>query len=172
MAFFADRLKVTLREQGVRHDLITAVFALGGEDDLVRLLARVEALDAFLASEDGANLLTAYRRAANIVRIEEKKDGRSHGGEAEEALLQAGEEAALHAALTHASHAAEETLAREDYAAAMHGLSGLRRPVDAFFDGVLVNVEEAAVRENRLRLLSQIVGTLDRVADFSQIEGA
>ena len=172
MAFFADRLKVTLREQGVRHDLITAVFALGGEDDLVRLLARVEALDAFLASEDGANLLTAYRRAANIVRIEEKKDGRSHGGEAEEALLQAGEEAALHAALTHASHAAEETLAREDYAAAMHGLSGLRRPVDAFFDEVLVNVEEAAVRENRLRLLSQIVGTLDRVADFSQIEGA
>ena len=172
MAFFADRLKVTLREQGVRHDLITAVFALGGEDDLVRLLSRVEALDAFLASEDGANLLTAYRRAANIVRIEEKKDGRSHGGEAEEALLQAGEEAALHAALTHASHAAEETLAREDYAAAMHGLSGLRRPVDAFFDEVLVNVEEAAVRENRLRLLSQIVGTLDRVADFSQIEGA
>ena len=168
----ADRLKVTLREQGVRHDLITAVFALGGEDDLVRLLARVEALDAFLASEDGANLLTAYRRAANIVRIEEKKDGRSHGGEAEEALLQAGEEAALYAALTHASHAAEETLAREDYAAAMHGLSGLRRPVDAFFDEVLVNVEEAAVRENRLRLLSQIVGTLDRVADFSQIEGA
>ena len=172
MAFFADRLKVTLREQGVRHDLITAVFALGGEDDLVRLLARVEALDAFLASEDGANLLTAYRRAANIVRIEEKKDGRSHGGEAEEALLQAGEETTLHVALTHASHAAEETLAREDYAAAMHGLSGLRRPVDAFFDEVLVNVEEAAVRENRLRLLSQIVGTLDRVADFSQIEGA
>lgn len=172
MAFFADRLKVTLREQGVRHDLITAVFALGGEDDLVRLLARVEALDAFLASEDGANLLTAYRRAANIVRIEEKKDGRSHGGEAEEALLQAGEETALHAALTHASHAAAETLAREDYAAAMHGLSGLRRPVDAFFDEVLVNVDEAAVRENRLRLLSQIVGTLDRVADFSQIEGA
>ena len=125
-----------------------------------------------LASEDGANLLTAYRRAANIVRIEEKKDGRRHGGEAEEALLQAGEETALHAALTHASHAAEETLAREDYAAAMHGLSGLRQPVDAFFDEVLVNVEEAAVRENRLRLLSQIVGTLDRVADFSQIEGA
>ena len=172
IAFFADRLKVTLREQGVRHDLITAVFALGGEDDLVRLLARVAALDGFLASEDGANLLTAYRRAANIVRIEEKKDGRSHGGEAEEALLQAGEETALHAALTHASHAAEETLAREDYAAAMHGLSGLRQPVDAFFDEVLVNVEEAAVRENRLRLLSQIVGTLDRVADFSQIEGA
>ena len=172
MAFFADRLKVTLREQGVRHDLITAVFALGGEDDLVRLLARVAALDGFLASEDGANLLTAYRRAANIVRIEEKKDGRSHGGEAEEALLQAGEETALHAALTHASHAAQETLAREDYAAAMHGLSGLRQPVDAFFDEVLVNVEEAAVRENRLRLLSQIVGTLDRVADFSQIEGA
>ena len=172
MAFFADRLKVTLREQGVRHDLITAVFALGGEDDLVRLLARVAALDGFLASEDGANLLTAYRRAANIVRIEEKKDGRSHGGEAEEALLQAGEETALHAALTHASHAAEETLAREDYAAAMHGLSGLRQPVDAFFDEVLVNVEEAAVRENRLKLLSQIVGTLDRVADFSQIEGA
>ncbi len=172
MVFFADRLKVTLREQGVRHDLITAVFALGGEDDLVRLLARVEALDAFLASEDGANLLTAYRRAANIVRIEEKKDGRSHGGEAEEALLQAGEETALHAALTHASHAAGETLAREDFAAAMRDLSGLRQPVDAFFDEVLVNVEEPAVRENRLKLLSQIVGTLDRVADFSQIEGA
>ncbi len=172
MAFFADRLKVTLREQGVRHDLITAVFALGGEDDLVRLLARVEALDGFLASEDGANLLTAYRRAANIVRIEEKKDGRSHGGKAEETLLKAGEESALHAALTHASHAAEETLAREDYTAAMHGLSGLRRPVDAFFDEVLVNVEEAAVRENRLKLLSQIVGTLDQVADFSRIEGA
>ncbi len=172
MAFFADRLKVTLREQGVRHDLITAVFALGGEDDLVRLLARVEALGAFLASEDGANLLTAYRRAANIVRIEEKKDGRNHGGEAEEALLQAGEETALHAALTNASHAAETTLAQEDFTAAMQDLSSLRRPVDAFFDEVLVNVDEAAVRENRLKLLSQIVGTLDRVADFSQIEGA
>ena len=169
--FFADRLKVALREKGVRHDLISAVFALGGEDDLVRLLARVDALKRFLDSEDGANLLVAYRRASNIVRIEEKKDGRIYNSGVDDGLLRQGEEKALHQALATSGEIGGSALESEDFAGAMAALARLRQPVDAFFDKVTVNCEEAALRANRLRLLSQIRDTLNRVADFSQIEG-
>lgn len=170
--FFADRLKVVLRDRGVRHDLVDAVFALGGEDDLVRLLARVDALREFLATEDGANLLTACRRASNIVRIEEKKDGLSYQDEAPEAsLLEQPEEKALFAALGEAERAAVPLLAREDFSGCMAAMARLRQPVDAFFDRVTVNTDRADLRANRLRLLGQIRATLDQVADFSRIEG-
>jgi len=169
--FFADRLKVALREKGVRHDLIAAVFALGGEDDLVRLLARVDALKAFLDGEDGANLLTASKRAINILRIEEKKDNHSHDGAADTALLKQDEERDLNEALALAREVAAQALKGEDFAAAMAALARLRRPVDAFFDRVTVNCPEADLRANRLRLLSRIRATLGTVADFSKIEG-
>ena len=171
MAFFADRLKVHLREAGTRHDLVTAVFALGGEDDLVRLLARVDALARFLATDDGANLLVAYRRAANIVAIEEKKDKARHDGAVDAALLSQPEEASLHKALEEAGGAFGGALAKEDFAAAMSAMARLRAPVDAFFDKVTVNAPEAPLRANRLRLLSQIRATMNRVADFSKLEG-
>jgi glycyl-tRNA synthetase beta chain len=218
LEFFADRLKVHLREQGVRHDLIAAVFAPrlphppvaaatgpslsragergkspspvtgeGGaprsregegavaidsaEDDLVRLLARVAALDEFLRSEDGANLLTAYRRAANIVRIEEKKDRHSHNEAPDPTLLRQPEEAALAERLAEVERLSGAALAREEFGVAMAALATLRRPVDAFFDRVTVNDPDSALRANRLRLLARIKATLDRVADFAQIEG-
>jgi len=171
LEFFADRLKVHLRERGVRHDLIAAVFALGDEDDLVRLLARVDALGTFLKTEDGANLLVAYRRAANILRIEEKKDGRSYSGVPRPDLLQAAEERTLDKALHEAALRSAAALEVEDFAAAMRALAALRTPVDKFFDKVTVNTDDKELRENRLRLLSQIRDTLNRVADFSQIEG-
>ena len=169
--FFADRLKVHLREKGVRHDLISAVFALSGEDDLVRLLARVEALGAFLASGDGEHLLTAYKRAANIVRIEEKRDGERCDGAPAADLIRQDEEKELHASLAAAAKASSDLLAGEDFAGAMAELAKLRGPVDRFFDEVTVNCEEPKLRANRLRLLSEIRSTLDRVADFSKIEG-
>ncbi|MFC4351099.1 glycine--tRNA ligase subunit beta [Fodinicurvata halophila] len=171
MEFLAERLKVTLRDRGVRHDLISAVFALGDEDDLVRLLARVEALEAFLNSDDGANLLTAWRRAANIVRIESKKDGRVFEGDVQTARLEESAEANLHEALEKASAEARAALGREDFATAMAAQAALRRPVDAFFDSVTVNAEDRELRENRLNLLARIGLTLGEVADFSQIEG-
>ncbi|NYZ16805.1 glycine--tRNA ligase subunit beta [Azospirillum sp. RWY-5-1] len=171
LAFFADRLKVVLRDQGVRHDLIDAVFALGGEDDLVRLLARVKALQAFVRSEDGANLLTAYKRASNIVRIEEKKDATTYDQEPDPAGLVQEEERALHAALAEALAATRPLLAQEAFTDAMSALATLRGPVDAFFDKVTVNADDKALRANRLRLLSQIRATLNAVADFSKIEG-
>ncbi len=169
--FFADRLKVHLRERGVRHDLISAVFGIGGEDDLVRLLARVEALGAFLDSEDGGNLLVAYRRAANIVRIEEKKDKARYGGPVDTNRFAEEQERALFDALDQAAGAAAEAGGNEDFTGAMAALSKLRRPVDTFFDDVTVNVDDKELRENRLRLLSEIQASLNRVADFSQIEG-
>ncbi|NQV58259.1 MAG: glycine--tRNA ligase subunit beta, partial [Alphaproteobacteria bacterium] len=169
--FFADRLKVHLREQGVRHDLVQAIFALGGEDDLVRLMARVTALDGFLGSEDGANLLVAYRRAANILRIEEKKDGIVHDGAVDAALLQQAEETALAAALSAAVATIDAALGTEDFAIAMAAMAGLRQPIDNFFAAVTVNTDDAAQRGNRLRLLSRIRATLHKVADFSEIEG-
>ena len=173
--FFADRLKVALRDQGVRHDLIAAVFALG-EDDLVRLRKRVDALGAFLETEDGANLLVAYRRAANIVRIEEKKDGKQYSNAPDRDVFKQAEEFALDLRLKNATSHSQEALKSEDFAGAMAALAALRAPVDEFFNKVTVNVpgetEEArALRANRLRLLSQIRDTLNRVADFSQIEG-
>jgi glycyl-tRNA synthetase beta chain len=169
--FFADRLKAHLREQGVRHDLISAVFALGGEDDFVRLLSRVSALKDFLDTDDGANLLTAYRRASNIVRIEEKKDGTSYDGEADQKLLSQNEETELYQTLGQARKQITEALAQERFGAAMAGLAGLRSPVDAFFDTVTVNCDNAQLRVNRLMLLSQIRSALGGVADFSHIEG-
>ncbi len=172
VAFFADRLKVYLREQGVRHDLITAVFALSGEDDLVRLLARVEALQSFLETDDGANLQAAYKRATNIVRIEEKGDDMSYAADVDTALLSQDEEKALHTQLVQATEGAASALADERFEDAMAALAALRGPVDAFFDEVTVNCDDADLRRNRLHLLSQIRATLDQVADFSKIEGA
>jgi glycyl-tRNA synthetase beta chain len=171
LAFFADRLKVHLKDKGVRHDLISAVFALGGEDDLVRLMARVEALSAFLASDDGANLLVAYRRAANIVRIEEKKDKTTYAGTVDAAALGAAEAAALLTAIDKTESAAARALGTEDFAAAMSALAGLRRPVDTFFDKVTVNDVNASYRAARLNLLARIGLAMGRVADFSKIEG-
>ncbi len=169
--FFADRLKVHLRERGVRHDLISAVFALGGEDDLVRLLARVGALEKFLGSDDGANLLTAYKRAANIVRIEERKDKTAYDGAPESKAFKQDEEVVLYEALRKAAASAKTALKSEDFAGAMSAMAELRPPVDAFFDHVTVNTEDSALRANRLRLLSAIGNTLHQVADFSKIEG-
>ena len=169
--FFGDRLKVVLRDQGVRHDLITAVMARGGEDDLTRLLARVEALKSFLETDDGANLLVAYRRAANIVRIEAKKDKRAYDGAVQAATLAQDEEKTLFSHLTEAAKGAQGALGSEDFTGAMAAMAQLRRPVDAFFDEVTVNAEDAALRENRLQLLSAIGATLAEVADFSKIEG-
>ena len=162
-----------LREQGVRHDLIAAAFAQIGmaEDDLVRLLKRVEALSGFLASEDGANLLVAYRRAANIVAIEQRKDGRSYDRDPESELLRQSEERILDARLAEVGKAAGTFLRREEFETAMSELARLRHPVDDFFDKVTVNCDDAGLRENRLRLLSRIRDTMNQVADFSQIEG-
>ncbi|MBK1839940.1 glycine--tRNA ligase subunit beta [Azospirillum sp. YIM B02556] len=171
MSFFADRLKVVLREQGVRHDLVDAVFALGGEDDLVRLLARVKALQAFVGSDEGANLAAAYKRASNIVRIEEKKDGAAFDQPVDAARLAQDEEKALFAALNEASATARPLLDAEDFTGTMAALAKLRGPVDAFFDKVTVNAEDKDLRANRLRLLTQIRRTLNTVADFSKIEG-
>ena len=171
LAFFADRLKVQQREKGVPHDLIDAVFSLGGEDDLVRLLARVVALQEFLKTEDGANLLTGYRRAANIVRIEEKNDGRKYDGAVDAKLLREPQEKTLYERLGAARGEMEAAVAVEDFADAMTALASLRAPVDSFFDEVTVNAPDAALRENRLNLLSEIRTVMHTVADFSKIEG-
>jgi glycyl-tRNA synthetase beta chain len=171
LEFFADRLKVYLREKGMRHDYVTAVFALGTEDDLVRLIARVEALGNFLASDDGANLLVAYRRAANIVRIEEKKDNKAYAGDVSAEALGAPEAEALLGALTGLTDPLQVVLDKEAYAAAMKLLAQLRGPVDAFFDKVTVNTDNAEQRVARLKLLSRIVSAMNQVADFSKIEG-
>ena len=171
LTFFADRLKVALKEKGVRHDLIDAVFSLGHEDDLVRLVARVEALQAFLKSDDGANLLAGYKRAANILKAEEKKDNKTFTSEVLEGHLSEPAEKALFAALAKARAAIAPALEQEDFAAAMQQMAALRTPVDAFFDGVKVNADDKAVRENRLNLLASLRATLHQVADFSRIEG-
>ncbi len=171
LAFFADRLKVSLKEKGVRHDLIDAVFALGGEDDLVRLLARVEALGAFLASDDGANLLIAARRASNIAGIEAKKDGVSYDAPVDAGLLAQAEETELFARLSEVEASVRKAVGVEDFAVAMRALASLRAPLDAFFDKVTVNADDAALRANRLKLLSQIRRTTMLVADFARIEG-
>ncbi len=170
ISFLADRLKVQQREAGVRHDLIDAVFALGGEDDLVRLLARVHALQAFLATSDGANLLAGAKRAANILRIEEAKDG-AKTGDVDAALLVEPAESALAAALSTTLPVVEKSLAEEDFSKAMQSLSALRAPVDAFFDAVIVNAPDPALRINRLNLLNQLRKSVQAVADFSKIEG-
>ena len=171
LGFFADRLKVLLREEGRRHDLISAVIGAKDEDDLVRLLNRVHALALFLDTEDGGNLLTAYRRAANILRIEERKDGERYEGDPDASLYAEAEELTLHERINEARDRADKALGREAFDLAMAFMSTLRAPVDAFFDHVTVNCEEPALRRNRLLMLSQIRATLDRVADFSKIEG-
>jgi len=175
LAFIAGRLEIHMRAHGVRHDLINAVYRVlvDGlpEDDLVRLLARVAALRTFLASEDGENLLTAFRRASNIVAIEEHRDGRRYDGDIDPSLLRQPEERVLADRLAEVSHRAGTLVEREEFEKAMIELARLRRPVDDFFDKATVNCEEPALRQNRLRLLSQIRATLNRVADFSQIEG-
>ena len=175
LAFFAERLKVQMREKGVRHDVVDAVVSRGGEDDLVRLLARVEALQDFLGNEAGRNLLTAYGRAANIVRAEEKKDkglAAKIAGAPDAALLEQAEEKTVASALDQVARAVQPALAAEDFAGAMAAFAGLRGPIDALFDKVTVNVtDRPEVRLNRLKLLNQIRATMDAVADFSKIEG-
>jgi glycyl-tRNA synthetase beta chain len=169
--FLADRLKVALREKGTRHDLIDAVFSLGNETDLVRLVARVEALQTFLKSDDGANLLTAYRRAANILKAEEKKDKTTFDGEPDPEALVLPEERALFVELATASEMIRGEVERERFVEAMSVMARLRKPVDAFFDKVTVNDKDVKLRENRLKLLARLRATLHQVADFSKIEG-
>lgn len=169
-AFFADRLTVLLRDQGQRHDLVAAVFALG-DDDLVRIVRRVEALAAFLATDDGANLLAGYKRASNILKAEEKKGPLPQGAVATGLANQPAEETALAFAAAAAATAVDAALETEDFAAAMTALARLRGPVDAFFTGVMVNSDVAEERENRLKLLGQVRGVMGRVADFGQIAG-
>jgi glycyl-tRNA synthetase beta chain len=169
--FLGDRLKVALKEKGTRHDLIDAVFSLGNEDDLVRLVARVEALQTFLKTDDGANLLVAYRRAANILKIEEKKDKASYDGEPDPDAFVLAEEKALFVELATAGELVRAEIARERFVEAMGVMSRLRKPVDAFFEKVTVNDKDAALRKNRLLLLSRLRATLHLVADFSKIEG-
>jgi len=171
LTFFADRLKVYLKDQGIAHDLITAVFAKGDEGDFVRLLAKVTALKDFLATDDGANLLAAYRRAMNIVRIEEKKDGCRYDGAIDPALLHQGEEKQLYAHLSPVVLTLDDTMKQEQFADAMGALAQLRAPLDGFFDQVTVNCEDQDVRANRLRMLSQIGQALDGIADFAKLEG-
>jgi len=166
IAFFADRLKVLLREQGERHDLVDAVFALG-DDDLVRIVSKVNALSGFLGTEDGKNLLAGYKRAVNILKAEEKKGALPAG----EPVAAPGEEGALFAAAGHMEVEVGKALAKEDYEAAMQALAALRGPVDAFFDKVLVNSDVPAERENRLRLLLKVRDAMGRVADFGQVTG-
>ncbi len=171
LAFFADRLKVQLREQGARHDLVDAVFALEGQDDLLLIVRRVEALGKFLDADDGKNLLAGYKRATNIIRIEEKKDKREYTGAPDPKLYQLPEEKALAEAITVAKKDASAAIAREDFAAAMSAMAKLRPRVDAFFDKVTVNVDDKPLRENRLKLLNEIREATRAVADFSRIEG-
>jgi glycyl-tRNA synthetase beta chain len=178
--FFADRLKVQQREAGVRHDLIDAVFALGGEDDLVRLLARVKALQAFMATEDGANLLAGYKRAANILKQADiavaPAEAGAGGGSAPTTTAPAFAGATdvdrvLLAALDAAEPAAAAAVTEERFTDAMAALASLRAPIDAFFEGVMVNDPDEAVRAYRLGLLARFTGAVHGVADFSKIEG-
>jgi glycyl-tRNA synthetase beta chain len=171
LAFFADRLKVQLREQGARHDLVDAVFSLQGQDDLVLIVHRVEALAKFLDTDDGKNLLAGYKRAVNIIRIEEKKDSTTYTGAPDAKLYQLAEEKALAAAIEATKVEAGRAVGKEDFAAAMSAMAKLRPAVDAFFDKVTVNVDDKALRANRLRLLSEIREATRAVADFSRIEG-
>ncbi len=169
LAFFADRLKVLLREQGARHDLLDAIFALG-DDDLVRIVARIEALAQFLDGEDGANLLSGYKRAGNILNAEARK-GSIPAGPPASIPGAPGEETALFDALAAARPTVDAALVAEDFAAALTALAALRAPVDAFFDKVLVNSPVPAERDNRLRLLGQVREAMGKTADFSLISG-
>ncbi|HET7804441.1 MAG TPA: glycine--tRNA ligase subunit beta [Pseudolabrys sp.] len=171
LSFLADRLKVQLREQGARHDLVDAVFALEGQDDLLMIVRRVEALGKFLDTDDGKNLLAGYKRATNIIRIEEKEDKREYTGAPDARRYQLPEEKALAEAIDAARKEASAAVGKEDFAAAMRAIAELRPRVDAFFDKVTVNVDDKALRENRLKLLNEIREATRAVADFSKIEG-
>ncbi len=171
LSFFADRLKVYLKDQGARHDLMDAVFALGGQDDLLMIVRRVEALSKFLETDDGKNLLAGVKRATNIVKAEEKKDGKAISGKVDQSILVKGEEKDLHRAVEAASALAHKALAEEDFEATMRAIAKLRGPVDAFLDNVTVNDPNRDYRENRLRLLNRIREAVAEVADFSKIEG-
>jgi len=171
LKFFADRLKVYLRDKGIRHDLIDAVFALGDQDDLLMIVKRVEALSAFLATDDGSNLLAGVKRAMNILKIEEKKDQTRYDGNPLQNLLVVGEEKELHRAVTAAIAQSLTSLKTENFAEAMSAIAVLRKPVDAFFDKVVVNADDPNFRENRLKLLNRIRQATLNVADFSKIEG-
>ncbi len=171
LAFFADRLKVQLREHGARHDLVDAVFALEGQDDLLMIVRRVEALAAFLDTDDGKNLLAGTKRASNILAIEEKRDKRTFDGAPDPALYSLAEEKALANAIDQVKAEASAAVAKEDFAGAMSAMAKLRPAVDAFFDKVKVNDDDPKVRENRLKLLNQIRAATRAVADFSKIEG-
>jgi len=168
--FIIDRLRVQLRADGARHDVLAAVFAAGADDDLVRLLARTDAVTALLGTDDGANLLIAYRRAANILRIEEKKDGPPDAAPMPE-LFMLDEEMHLFVFLNNAQTDIDAALADENYTAAMSSMAALRPPLDAFFDKVTVNDPQPELRQNRLRLLFRVRATMDHIADFSKIEG-
>jgi glycyl-tRNA synthetase beta chain len=172
LGFFADRLKVHLREGGARHDLVDAVFSLERQDDLLIIVRRVEALAAFLETEDGKNLLAGYKRATNIIRIEEKKDNKSYTGAPDAKAYKQDEERALAETIEAAKAEAAAALETEDFTSAMAAIAKLRPFVDAFFDKVTVNVEDdAKLRENRLKLLNQIREATAAVADFSKIGG-
>ena len=171
LSFFADRLKVQLREQGARHDLVDAVFALDGQDDLLMVVRRVEALAKFLETDDGKNLLAGTKRASNILAIEEKKDKRAFDGAPDAALYRLDEEKTLAKAIAQVKIEAGAAVAKEDFAAAMSAMAKLRPAVDAFFDRVKVNDDDGKVRENRLKLLNEIRAATRAVADFSKIEG-
>ena len=170
LSFFADRLKVQLREQGARHDLVDAVFALEGQDDLLMIVRRVEALGRFLDTDDGKNLLAGTKRASNILAIEEKKDKRKFDGAPDTSLFVADEEKQLARAINEVKREASDAVAKENFEGAMTAIAKLRPAVDAFFDKVKVNDDDAKVRENRLRLLNEIRAATRAVADFSKIQ--
>ena len=170
LAFLAERLRVQLRAEGARHDVLAAVLGTGLDEDITRLLARTDAVTGLLGSEDGANLLAAYRRAANILRIEERKDG-PYDGTVDGTRFELPQEIALAAALDDVQAEAGRRLAAEEFGAAMESLAALRPKLDAFFDKVTVNDERAELRRNRLRLLARVRAAMNTVADFSRIEG-
>ncbi len=171
LSFFADRLEVQLREQGARHDLVRAVFALEGQDDIYMIVRRVDALGKFLDTEDGKNLLAGYKRATNIIRIEEKKDNRKYVRPPSTKRYKQAEERELAQAIDAAKAEATQAVGNEDFEAAMRAMAKLRPHVDAFFDKVTVNVDDKPLRENRLKLLNEIRAATRAVADFSKIEG-
>jgi len=171
LAFFADRLKVHLRDAGARHDLIDAVFSLGNQDDLLMIVRRVEALARFLDTDNGANLLAGVKRGTNILRIEEKKDGRAFDGDPDHVLLAEQGEKELVNVLDAVVHHVEDHVGKEDFEGAMAALAELRPAVDVFFDNVTVNAEDGRLRENRLKLLNRLRKATLKVADFSKIEG-
>ncbi len=170
LSFFADRLKAQLRDQGARHDLVDAVFALEGQDDLLMVVRRIEALGKFLDTDDGKNLLAGIKRASNILAIEEKKDKRSFIGAPDALLYRDEAETALALTIEFVKDEAGVAVAKEDFTAAMSAMAKLRPVVDAFFDKVKVNDDDPKVRENRLKLLNEIREATRAVADFSKIQ--